>query len=122
VVVALTVLSLIVLATLTAVRTLGDTQARLEATHVRLDQRRMVNQFLRSTLRQAVPASVADPSTFSQQGAFQGESGEVVLVAPMPTVEGGAGLQYMRLFLREEGEIGIQFSPYRVGQAPPDWM
>lgn len=122
VVVALTVLSLIILATLTAVRTLGDTQARLESTLVRLDQMRMVNQFLRSTLRQAVPVNAADPAVFSQQGAFQGTAGEVVLVAPMPAIEGGAGLQYMRLFLGDEGEIGIQFSPYRAGYAAPDWM
>src|SRR5690606_14159465 len=71
VVVALTVLSLIVLATLTAVQTFGDTQARLETTLVRLDQMRMVSQFLRSTLRQAVPAVNGDPSTFALQGAFQ---------------------------------------------------
>ena len=121
VVVALTILSLIMLATLTAVRTLGDTQARLETTLTRLDQMRMVSQFLRSTLRQAVPAVISDPASFGQQGAFQGNDSEVVLVAPMPAVEGGAGLQYMRLFVHDETDVAIQFSPYRLGETAPDW-
>ena len=121
VVVALTILSLIMLATLTAVRTLGDTQARLETTLTRLDQMRMVSQFLRSTLRQAVPAAIVDPSSFGQTGVFQGNNREAVLVAPMPAVEGGAGLQYIRLFWGHEQDISVQFFPYGFGEITPDW-
>ena len=54
VMVALVVLSLLMLGTLSALRTFGDTQTRIKATAQQTDQVRQVSQFLRNTLRQAV--------------------------------------------------------------------
>jgi general secretion pathway protein J len=116
VVVALTVMSLLVLATLSAVRTLGDTHARVEATTLRLDEMRLVSQFLRNSLRQAVPVRTqARPGGYTLGGA-----GELSWIAPLQGVEGVAGLQYKRLFL--DGEtLKIQFVPYHPSLESPDW-
>ena len=116
VVVALTVMSLLVLATLTAVRTLGDTHARVEATTQRLDEMRLVSQFLRNSLRQAVPVR-----TQTRPGGYiLGGRNELSWIAPLQGVEGVAGLQYKRLFL--DGEtLKIQFVPYHPALESPDW-
>lgn len=116
IVVALTVMSMIVLATLSAVRTLGDTQKRVEATTLRLDEMRLVSQFLRNSLRQSVPVrTLARPGGYFLVGAA-----ELSWIAPLSGVEGLAGLQYKHLFL--DGEtLKIQFLPYHPTMEVPDW-
>ncbi len=116
VIVALTILSLVVLATLTAVHTLGNTQARLKATIDRLDEMRLVSQFLRNSLRQAVP--ITSPLTGTPY--FHGTAGTVHWAAPLQGVEGVAGLQYMRLY-RTGDTLNIQFAPYQPDLDEPDW-
>ncbi|MEQ9465300.1 MAG: prepilin-type N-terminal cleavage/methylation domain-containing protein [Haliea sp.] len=116
VVVALTVMSLLVLATLTAVRTLGDTHTRVEATTLRLDEMRLVSQFLRNSLRQAVPVrTLARPG-----GYLLGGRDELSWIAPLQGVEGVAGLQYKRLFL-DGDTLMIQFVPFHPALESPDW-
>ena len=115
-VVSLTILSLLTLATLTAVRTLGDTQSRLEATASRLDELRLVSQFLRNSLRQARPLS----TSLSFSGFFKGEEQELSWVAPLQGVQGVAGMQFMRLF-RQDDDLFIQFLPYHQSTDEPEW-
>ena len=54
VVVALTILSLIMLATVTALRTLANTQGTLERVTARIDEVRTVSGFLRDLMEAAV--------------------------------------------------------------------
>lgn len=113
-VVALTILSMLTLATLTALRTLADTQSRLESTVARLDEMRLVSRFLRDSLRQTVP--VPRPLSFDQY--YEGEPSAIRWVAPLQGVEGVAGLQYMHLY-RDGETLAIQFIPYQ--NIEPAW-
>ncbi len=116
VVVALTVMSLLVLATLSAVRTLGDTHSRVESTTQRLDEMRLVSQFLRNSMRQAVPLQTVNRPA----GYILGGPRELNWIAPLQGVEGVAGLQYMRLFL-DGATLKIQFVPFHPALERPDW-
>ena len=116
VVISLTLMSLLVVATLSAVRTLGDTQQRVEAATLRLEEMRLVSQFLRNSLRQAVPVlTMARPG-----GDFLAGGAELVWIAPLSGVEGVAGLQYKRLFLQGE-TLRIQFVPFNPTLERPEW-
>lgn len=57
VMVALTILTLVMLATVTGLRTLGDTQVAIERLTGRVDEMRSVSSFLRDTLNSAVTGS-----------------------------------------------------------------
>lgn len=120
VVVSLTIVTLIMAATLTAMRTLGDTQQRLEAVTERLDRMRLVSGFLQSTLRQAVPIT-PDPDAAGSTTAMLGREDELVWTAPLQGPPGTAGLHHMRLYRDGDGALGIQFLPRRKEAEPLDW-
>ena len=90
VVVALTILSLIVLATLTAMRTLGQTQSRLDDRVSELNRLRAVSSFLRRSIGQARPLTLF-MSGQPQGQHFFGTESELDWVAPLtaPGLEGG---------------------------------
>ena len=72
VMVALTILSLVMVATVTGLRTLASTQTSIERVTERVDEVRTVSSFLRDTLESAVMG----PSTGSSGGlSFGGSSG-----------------------------------------------
>lgn len=116
VIVALTVLSLILLATLSAVHSLGGSQSRLNNTINRLEEMRVVSQFLRSSLRQSMPVNPAG----THMVYFYGGTDELRWAAPLQGVDGVAGLQYMRLY-NDNGVLKIQFIPYHPAISDPDW-
>lgn len=116
VLVAISVLSLIVLATASALRTFADTQLRIERTTARLDEMRMAGGFLRNSLRQAVAMSTS--MEFSQY--FIGRSAEVSWLGPMLAAGDVSGLHYIRIFL-EDTELRIQLIPYRRAIGRPEW-
>lgn len=116
VLVALTVLSLIVVATLGALRTFADTQHALQLTTTRVDEMRSATAFLRNTLRQAV--AVTPAISFSQY--FDGAEQEVSWVAPMLGAGSVSGLQFIRLY-RAGGALNIQFTPHRPELSEPEW-
>ncbi len=120
VVVSLTLVTLIVAATLTAMRTLSDTQSRIEATTDRLERMRLVSRFLRSTLRQAVPVT-PNPDAQGGTSAVLGQSDEMVWTAPLQGAQGAAGLHYMRLYLDNASSLAIQFAPRHLEPEAPDW-
>jgi len=114
--VSLTILSLVTLAILSALRVLGDTQGRLESTVERLDEMRLVSRFLRERIGQALPLNTS--LTFGPY--FTGDAGQLVWVGPIAGAGDVSGAQFMRLF-REGGELKIQFEPYRASVSEPQW-
>lgn len=114
-VIALVVLSFISLGTVTALRTLGNTQDRLAYTTARVDELRQVSQFLRSSLRQAMA-----PLVEGFDGIWVAESAglprawpeEIIWLAPFDAAGGAGGLVYFRLY-RDGERLRLQFQPYR---------
>lgn len=117
VVVALTILSLIVLATLTAMRTLGQTQAKLEARADNTARLRAVSDFLRRNLEQAQPVLLFQ---FGQPAGryFEGTNEELTWAAPMPIPGMQGGLASVKMRLNEDKQLvllvrdGVDFTPW----------
>lgn len=130
IIIALVVLSLISLGTLTAMRTLADTQEKLNITVERVDEMRQVSQFLRNSLRQAMlpPSSnVVGTGIWAEMGRsgremLRHEPDEMVWLAPLDSIGGLSGLNFMRLYHdRGEQALRLQILPYRNGLEALDW-
>ncbi len=108
VLVSVTVLSLVLLVTLSALNGLAKAGMRLDRDVRQLEQMRLVSQFLRDSLRQAIPIQLErSPAVF-----FAGAPDELRWVAPLRGVDGMAGLHGKRLYLEEESLL-IQFVPHQ---------
>jgi len=119
VVIALTILSLIMLATLTALRTFADTQERLQRVTERLDEMRLVTKLLRRTIGQAVPVSrVKEEEAFGSY--FYGDGTELFWTTPM-SGPGLGGLKVLHLAADTEGQLVLQIADYLTGAEEPDW-
>ncbi|WP_409524916.1 prepilin-type N-terminal cleavage/methylation domain-containing protein [Nitrincola sp. MINF-07-Sa-05] len=120
VVIALTLLSLLMLATITAMRTLADSQTRIVQISQQVDESRIVSSLLRSLISQAIPVVRVRPG--EGYGAyFRGMPQELLWVAPMSGYQGPGGLHVMRLSLSDQQALLLQFQPYQGPQSEPDW-
>lgn len=111
VVVALTLVSLIMLALLAALRAFGDAGARLEARSARDDDMRLVSAFLRQALSEPSGKHLRRLPDGSVAGFFQGDAHALEWLAPMPARYGVGGLHRLRLALRGR-ELVLQFVPF----------
>lgn len=119
VIVSLLILSMLMLATLSAIRTFGETQLKVEGTLQRMSETRQVIGFLRESLSQAVPVrsrieKVSDFSSF-----FKGSSKEVMWVAPA-TFGVLGGVYIFHLTVVDE-KLLLQFVPYSYDSKLPSW-
>jgi general secretion pathway protein J len=122
VVVALTLLSLLMLAVLTALRTFAQTQGRIDAVVERNDELRIVSNFLRNHVAQALPLQlVGAPDVSARYGVFfVGQTSELVWVAPFVGGLSAGGLHVMRLS-RNGDVLQLQLAPYSGLESWPDW-
>ncbi len=117
VVVALTILSLIVLATLTAMRTLGQTQAKLESRAENTARMRAVSDFLRHNLEQARPVLLFQFGVSSGR-YFYGTQQELIWAVPMPIPGMQGGLASVNMRVNEDNQLvllvreGVNFMPW----------
>jgi len=122
VVVALTLLSLLVLAVVTALRTFAQTQVRTDRVVAENDALRIVSSFLRNHITQAQPVQLAAiPEAGRSYGIyFIGRDRELVWVAPFVGGLTAGGLHVMRLTLGG-GDLRLQLAPYRGLDSWPEW-
>lgn len=119
VVIALTILSLIMLTTLTALRTFADTQEKLQRVTARLDEMRLVTKLLRRTIGQAVPVSrVKQEEAFGSY--FFGDESELFWTTPMPG-PGLGGLKVLHLAADTNGQLTLQIADYLTAAEEPEW-
>ena len=122
-VIALVVLSFISLGTVTALRTLGNTQQRLSETTARVDELRQVSQFLRASLRQAMAplqAGFDGMWVASASGLPRAWPEEVIWLAPFDAAGGAGGLVYFRLY-RDNAHLRLQFQRYHQAFNHDSW-
>ncbi len=110
VLVAITIFSLIMLATLTALRTFAFTYERLIAVTSTITEMREVDRFLRQALRNAV----------NEAQLFEGERSSLRWVGPIDRVGGAGGLQHLRLTHKNDNLI-LSFAPFTPADTSPDW-
>lgn len=133
IVIALSLISLLMLALVAALRTFGDSGARLEARSERADDMRLVSGFLRQIVGEASFKHMRALDNGAEVADFHGEVQMLEWLAPMPARHGVGGLHWLRLGLRPEGEehdLVLQLTPYVPPQeafrtdlaARPDWQ
>ncbi|MBU2887578.1 prepilin-type N-terminal cleavage/methylation domain-containing protein [Gilvimarinus agarilyticus] len=107
VVVALTILSLIVTATLTAMRTIGKTQTTLVAKTENVGRMRSVSQFLRTSLERAKPVPVY---AMGRRTGFlmHGDKEQLVWVTPMPIPGSMGGLVTVQLSVNKARQLVLK--------------
>lgn len=116
VVVAISILSMIVLGTLAALRTFGRTQTTLETVSERTQSLRQVSGLLRRALVDAQPLPFATRHTFGLY--FFGDSQSLVWVAPFSASRHLGGMTVFGL-RAEDGDLLLTMAPY-VDSRPVD--
>ena len=129
VMIALTLLSMMMIAIVSSLRTFANTRTTLEGTTRRVDEIRLVSAFLRRTLAAAIP--VADSArgvlTFDsldnkggQETYISGRSSELTWVAPVAASAGFGGVFVMNLRWEEEA-LALRWKPYQKNVTALIW-
>ena len=126
VIISLSILSMIMVATISSLRTFGNTRAVIERSTARVDEVRLVSGFLRSSIEGAMPVvrlgvSRDFPGFKGKYGTFfGGSSNEMMWVAPVTAGAGFGGTFVIRLS-REGGRLLLRWLPYNRNVGDLDW-
>lgn len=124
VLVVMSLLSLVMLAMGSALRTTAQTEERIDQKLLRADEMRVANDFLRGILgRISAQKTTALVPAGQSPFLFEGRSAEVTWIGIMPARYGVGGRYYFRLGLEKRGvspALVLRFLPWQTGIAP-DW-
>ncbi len=126
VLVALTLLSMIMVATIAALRTLGNTKTSVTQVTDRVDEIRVLSEFLRNTIGAALPvvrvgSSADDFLDADAYGTyFAGDATRLVWVSPLVAGADMGGAFVMQLAL-VEGRLELKWHPYQSDVLAVDW-
>ena len=118
VLIAMTLLSMIMVATISALRTFGNTNTTVKQVTNRVDEIRIVSDFLRNSIGGAMPLMrVGEVSDVFSQAAnygtfFAGNASEIVWVSPLVAGADLGGAFVMRLTYRER-QLLLRWHTYR---------
>ena len=126
VLVVMSLLSLVMLAMGSALRTTAQTEERIDQRLQRTDELRVADGFLRSILGRVAARKVPPPV---EQGAsefiFNAQPGQLTWVGVMPARYGAGGRHHFRLQLQASSAgpqaLVLQFAPWLDDALPPDW-
>lgn len=120
VLVALSLLTLVMVAVLASMRTLGNTRTTLDQVIDRVDEVRSVSGFLRASIGGALPLAYPEPDQLADIGDaphgiwFGGDNTGLTWVAPM--VSGARfGGAYTLYLARDDDTLTLRWHPYRAG-------
>lgn len=125
--VVMALLSLMVLAMVSALRTVGQSQDRVDRVLTRADDFRVAVDFMRGTLGRLSARRVAvGTDGRTSPYLFQAASSAVAWVGVMPARYGSGGRHFFRLALEKGGDgrdaLVLRFVPWTLAaQAFPDW-
>lgn len=120
VVVALTLLSLLLLGLISAMRSFGQTSTRLEAQTLANDDLRLVSSLLQRTVGRSSSRVRMDAADLVNQAWFQGASDRLEWLGQMPARNGAGGLTHLRLELAD-GALMLHMAPFDGDERSPDW-
>lgn len=126
VLVVMSLLSLVMLAMGSALRTTAQTEERVDQRLQRTDELRVADGFLRSILGRVAARKVLPPV---EQGAsefiFNAQPSQLTWVGVMPARYGTGGRHHFRLQLQASSAgpqaLVLQFAPWLDDALPPDW-
>ena len=123
--VALTLMSLVMLGMASAIRTMAQTEERIDVRVDRADEMRVASGFIRSVLgrlstRRVNPVTNVGDTPF----LFRGEANSVTWLGVMPARFGAGGRHAFRLAVepvQQDSALVIRFIPWTGGGTPDDW-
>ena len=124
--IALVLLSLVMVATIAAMRTLGNTKATIGKVTDRVDEVRVISEFLRTNLGAAIPVvRVGSSAEFFSDGGnystyFAGNATGLMWVAPLLTGADMAGAFILYLTLVDE-RLELKWHPYQMEADAVSW-
>ena len=127
VLVVMALLSLVMLALGSALRTVGQTQERIDMRLARADELRVSVAFIRSTLGRISGRMISQPATAqvgSSRFLFTAAPDAVAWVGVMPARYGAGGRYFFRLAVErvdEDMALVIRFKPWEDSSVFPDW-
>lgn len=123
--VVMTLMSMVMLALGAAMRTIAQTEERVDQRLLRSDEMRVASAFLGSTLGRISARKTAPPAdTKVSPFQFAGAANEMVWVGVMPARYGAGGRYFFRLAAESpEGRpaLVIRFAPWSGDAGFPDW-
>lgn len=121
VVVALTLLSLLLLGLVSALRSFGQTGTRLEMQTLANDDLRLVSALMQRTIARSSPRLRADTADEATHLWFQGGADQLEWLGQMPARNGAGGLTHLRLELAADGGLMLHMAPFDGDERSPDW-
>lgn len=122
--VVMTLLSLVMLAMGSSLRTIAQTEERIDERLSRADEMRLAVSFLRGTLGRISVRRVTPPPPAKTGVLFSASAQDVAWVGIMPARYGAGGRYFFRLSVEpdESGRvIAIRFLPWSDSAVFPDW-
>ena len=122
--VVMVLLSLVVLAMGSALRTAAQTEERVDDRLLRSDEMRVADEFLHSVLgRISARKNAALQTSGDSQFVFKGGAQEMEWVGTMPARYGAGGRYHFHLGLEGQsgGALVLRFTPWIDDATPPDW-
>jgi general secretion pathway protein J len=126
VMIALVIFSMIMVATISALRTFGNTRLTVERLTGRVDELRLLSNFLRNTIGAALPVArygdsfPAEANLGSHGVFFLGFPSEVIWVAPVMGGAGFGGAHILHLSL-DNDQLVLRWHPYQTNVTGIDW-
>lgn len=126
VMVAVTLLSMLMVATIAAMRTLGNTRSSVERLTGRVDEIRVLSEFLRNTIGSAMPVPRVGSSTeaFTEGKSygtyFAGDGNRLIWVAPLVAGADMGGVFILYLTLVDD-TLELRWLPYQSEVQAVDW-
>lgn len=123
--VVMSLLSLIMMAMGSSLRTLAQTESRVDERLQRIDEMRVVNQFLRQTLGRIEASKVSNAA--AAPGAalqFDTSASSIIWVGIMPARHGAGGRYFFRLTPEETAQgsaLVLRYTPWVMQTDFPDW-
>lgn len=120
--VVMALLSLVMVAMGSALRTASQTEQRVDARLQRMDDLRTVSGFLRSVLGRVSAQKISTPVVAGASSYFfSGSASYMSWVGVMPARYGAGGRYHFRLELTDAGVLLLQYMPWDGTAALPDW-
>lgn len=123
--VAMTLMSLLMLGMASAVRTMAQTEERIDVRVERADEMRVALGFIRSVLGRLSMRRVNSITNVGDMPfLFRGEANSVTWLGVMPARFGAGGRHAFRLALESvqgDSALVIRFIPWTGGGTPDDW-
>lgn len=124
-IVSLVIVAVIMVGLLTAMRSLGLSEEKLDARLARVDERRVVSGFLEDVLGQMVLRSRQSQAGTPMESTFVGTPTALEWIGVMPARHGVGGLHHFRLQSGPDSAGGtallLSYVPYSGVEIVPDW-